>query len=311
MQIRHTAVFEVNGFHLGIAADCVQSVKPSSAMQAVAGGFKCDTSDTVGLGDTLYQPLDVDRIVFLGQDSDNAAITDEPDTASKLLEQENDTSRFLLLQVAGEHACIKLDRLIGFRDLIVHPPGRQLDSLGFYSGVSQQVDGTKVLLLDVAQLLELQGSVAGSDATGVVDKHGDKRADIQNATPLTSALESQRQSTNPDYRDATYNTLSPSTFDPAEASTNSTADRNNTQAHRDFVDQVDFAGDTPTQDALPDSHGLDPKRNKRVMIVDDSVTLRTYTRGVVESRGSVSYTHLRAHETLRYLVCRLLLEKKK
>ena len=28
-------------------------------------------------------------------------------------------------------------------------------------------------------------------------------------------------------------------------------------------------------------------------------------------KGSVSYTHLRAHETLRYLVCRLLLEKKK
>jgi len=27
--------------------------------------------------------------------------------------------------------------------------------------------------------------------------------------------------------------------------------------------------------------------------------------------GAVSYTHLRAHETLRYLVCRLLLEKKK
>ena len=26
---------------------------------------------------------------------------------------------------------------------------------------------------------------------------------------------------------------------------------------------------------------------------------------------AVSYTHLRAHETLRYLVCRLLLEKKK
>ena len=26
---------------------------------------------------------------------------------------------------------------------------------------------------------------------------------------------------------------------------------------------------------------------------------------------TVSYTHLRAHETLRHLVCRLLLEKKK
>ena len=30
-----------------------------------------------------------------------------------------------------------------------------------------------------------------------------------------------------------------------------------------------------------------------------------------ESRIPVSYTHLRAHETLRHLVCRLLLEKKK
>ena len=30
-----------------------------------------------------------------------------------------------------------------------------------------------------------------------------------------------------------------------------------------------------------------------------------------ESEGPVSYTHLRAHETLRHLVCRLLLEKKK
>ena len=33
--------------------------------------------------------------------------------------------------------------------------------------------------------------------------------------------------------------------------------------------------------------------------------------GKWDPNGSVSYTHLRAHETLRYLVCRLLLEKKK
>src|SRR5678810_1091730 len=32
---------------------------------------------------------------------------------------------------------------------------------------------------------------------------------------------------------------------------------------------------------------------------------------VLDIRGSVSYTHLRAHETGRNLVCRLLLEKKK
>ena len=37
------------------------------------------------------------------------------------------------------------------------------------------------------------------------------------------------------------------------------------------------------------------------------------TTGVVDGRdaGAVSYTHLRAHETVLDIVCRLLLEKKK
>ena len=37
----------------------------------------------------------------------------------------------------------------------------------------------------------------------------------------------------------------------------------------------------------------------------------TFESAVPEHLNPVSYTHLRAHETLRYLVCRLLLEKKK
>ena len=36
-----------------------------------------------------------------------------------------------------------------------------------------------------------------------------------------------------------------------------------------------------------------------------------FERKKVSNKRPVSYTHLRAHETLRYLVCRLLLEKKK
>ena len=42
-----------------------------------------------------------------------------------------------------------------------------------------------------------------------------------------------------------------------------------------------------------------------------------FAKGIIEKQGvvvgaaSVSYTHLRAHETDSYLVCRLLLEKKK
>ena len=39
--------------------------------------------------------------------------------------------------------------------------------------------------------------------------------------------------------------------------------------------------------------------------------LRGYNQAEVFAREPVSYTHLRAHETDSYLVCRLLLEKKK
>ena len=36
-----------------------------------------------------------------------------------------------------------------------------------------------------------------------------------------------------------------------------------------------------------------------------------FIAAVAEKAETVSYTHLRAHETDSYLVCRLLLEKKK
>ena len=42
-----------------------------------------------------------------------------------------------------------------------------------------------------------------------------------------------------------------------------------------------------------------------VMLIDQNAP------GTGASFGTVSYTHLRAHETDSYLVCRLLLEKKK
>ena len=43
------------------------------------------------------------------------------------------------------------------------------------------------------------------------------------------------------------------------------------------------------------------KQGRRQILIEDYLV----------GEESVSYTHLRAHETLRYLVCRLLLEKKK
>ena len=48
-------------------------------------------------------------------------------------------------------------------------------------------------------------------------------------------------------------------------------------------------------------------------VVDDGDLLREQQQDVggAEGVGPVSYTHLRAHETVLDLVCRLLLEKKK
>ena len=39
-------------------------------------------------------------------------------------------------------------------------------------------------------------------------------------------------------------------------------------------------------------------------------TIHGFAQQVIGTLGSVSYTHLRAHETVLVLVCRLLLEKK-
>src|SRR5680860_1646229 len=43
----------------------------------------------------------------------------------------------------------------------------------------------------------------------------------------------------------------------------------------------------------------------------ETMTFPDIERAVKGSHNAVSYTHLRAHETDSYLVCRLLLEKKK
>ena len=52
------------------------------------------------------------------------------------------------------------------------------------------------------------------------------------------------------------------------------------------------------------------RRNERFVNADEAVTTQKI-RSVSIAANAVSYTHLRAHETRRHLVCRLLLEKKK
>ena len=49
----------------------------------------------------------------------------------------------------------------------------------------------------------------------------------------------------------------------------------------------------------------------RLAEISNAIIDQCVAQGVPFARESVSYTHLRAHETVLDLVCRLLLEKKK
>jgi len=68
-----------------------------------------------------------------------------------------------------------------------------------------------------------------------------------------------------------------------------------------------------------DDHPVTTSHLDEVFIIQQNVTfpailrewLSAFCPVIAEEIETVSYTHLRAHETLRYLVCRLLLEKKK
>src|SRR5674536_389046 len=57
-----------------------------------------------------------------------------------------------------------------------------------------------------------------------------------------------------------------------------------------------------------------PPRVRRLILTSQSTVSSLWALPLTEAQdrlSSVSYTHLRAHETPEHLVCRLLLEKKK
>eukprot|EP00658_Telonema_sp_P-2_P050230 TRINITY_DN38276_c0_g1_i1.p1 TRINITY_DN38276_c0_g1~~TRINITY_DN38276_c0_g1_i1.p1 ORF type:complete len:137 (-),score=18.87 TRINITY_DN38276_c0_g1_i1:52-462(-) len=80
-------------------------------------------------------------------------------------------------------------------------------------------------------------------------------------------------------------------------------------ADRDLHDAVDFLPSSPSASFLSaistfwSSQSFAPASNRTIN--------NTKNRSLIPDTMSVSYTHLRAHETPEHLVCRLLLEKKK
>ena len=54
-----------------------------------------------------------------------------------------------------------------------------------------------------------------------------------------------------------------------------------------------------------------PEQNEKIKNAIQFLANQFINNGSIENKDTVSYTHLRAHETVLDLVCRLLLEKKK
>src|SRR5665647_1807819 len=112
----------------------------------------------------------------------------------------------------------------------------------------------------------------------------------------------------------------------ADGSPVTIADRSAEQAARDWIERR-FPGDG----ILGEEFGVTRPNARRRWVLDPIDGTKTFIRGVplwgtlvgvtegdevlagaayFPAVGAVSYTHLRAHETDSYLVCRLLLEKK-
>ena len=229
LQINHAVVFECNGSRFGIAANYVRAVENQSQYESQA--------QLQHHAETDSRPywLDIASLTG-GADGEKPR---RPATAQRLLDDDAESEQVIRLEVNGRSVYLQPDRLVGFRDLITRPIGTQLNSLGLYSGVSMESDGSKVLLLDVASLVSAQGLLSSSPP-------------VENMSAGVSL------------------SLSRASDDTSNMSKGEL---------RQFVDEVDFGNGS---DHVAETV-IKPTRD--VMIVDDSVTLRTYTSGVLESAG--------------------------
>ena len=80
---------------------------------------------------------------------------------------------------------------------------------------------------------------------------------------------------------------------------------------RSTLDRSSAASDVYKRQVVPyaPDGGADPRHGLALAALQAGTAERWHLR--VLQRSAVSYTHLRAHETVLDLVCRLLLEKKK
>ena len=72
----------------------------------------------------------------------------------------------VLVSVAGQQVSVEVDKVAGYRELIVQPLGPQLDSLGHFTAGSVLPSGQLVLVLDLARLIDAPNSFTTQGKVG-------------------------------------------------------------------------------------------------------------------------------------------------
>src|SRR5665811_212620 len=83
------------------------------------------------------------------------------------------------------------------------------------------------------------------------------------------------------------------------------------RGHDQVIARPGRGGHMPPRSSMARATSASGERNPKAMRVRSRSLVFTLSTRALDSPWAVSYTHLRAHETVLDLVCRLLLEKKK
>lgn len=84
-----------------------------------------------------------------------------PDSTSSRLDKKPAS---VLVCISDRYTSITVDHVVGYRELVTQPLGRQLDSLGRFSSGGVLSNGQQVLILDLANLMSTQRSISVNEA---------------------------------------------------------------------------------------------------------------------------------------------------
>ena len=206
--------------------------------------------------------------------------------ASDWLETEDAEAQRILIQAEEREIYLQPQRVLGFRDLVTRPLGVQLNSLGVYTGASLQSDGSQIMILDATRLLRRSDSLISHNSGSATGRADSSYVEARQAWQVTDQQQTGNKSGN--------------------KSGNKLGNRADltTAEYRHFVDEIDFdstdANASSSWSVAEDTNVSDTAGNS-ILIVDDSVTLRTYTCGIVQNNGLSTIEARDGHEALEAL----------